>query len=555
MYAMPGTQRPAQRSLPLCACLLGLSLHLPLARAQSAAPEVFVYPVQAGDTLIGLQQRLLRPGTDWRVLQRLGRIADPRRMQPGTVLRIPLHLLLEQAAAAEVLHVHGQAWLERPGLARQPLVAATELRSGDSVITGAQSSVSVRFIDGSRSLIGPMSNLRLERLSQLGPGGPASSQIRLDGGQVDTRVTPAQPNRPAPRFELRTPVTNLGVRGTDFRARADADRVVAEVLEGRVAVGTRALDAGFGTSATAAGVAPPRPLLPAPALSAVPERLERLPIRLPLPRADGLTRYRAQVYEEGRPDVLLLDGIFTEPLATWPQSPPDGRYELRVRASDADGVEGIDARRLFTLKARPEPPFLLQPRAGERLLDETVLLAWSRNPEARAYRLQIATNPQFEPVEVQRDGLTATELSLPLTTGRWFWRIASVRNAGDNGPWGDAQSFDRAERPPLPPAPTVLPPRAADAGMVLGWSAAAMDGARYQIQVARDAAFTDIVLDDTTERTEGLVPKADSGTYFVRVRLIAADGRVGSYGTAQLVEVPRSWSWSWLWLLLPLLLL
>ena len=79
-----------------------------------------------------------------------------------------------------------------------------------------------------------------------------------------------------------------------------------------------------------------------------------------------------------------------------------------------------------------------------------------------------------------------------------------------------------------------------------------MSGASYQLQVARDAAFTDTVLDLKTERTEALFPRPEPGTYHVRVRTLAADGRPGAYGSAQLIEVPRSWWWLWL---LPLLLL
>ena len=225
--------------------------------------EVFVYFVQPGDTLVGMQQQWLRPGLGWRALQKLGRAATPSHLQAGTRLAIPHSWLLEVAAPAEVLHVNGPAWLERPGAAREALQAGAGLRSGDSIHTEEQSSVSVRVGDGSRSVVGPLSAVRLDKLARTGPAGPFNSTLQLERGQVDTRVTPG---RPAPRFELRTPAANLGVRGTEFRARVEDTTTLADVLNGRVAVAALAVDAGFGVSATAIGIGVPRRLPAAPEL-------------------------------------------------------------------------------------------------------------------------------------------------------------------------------------------------------------------------------------------------------------------------------------------------
>ncbi len=528
----------------------------PSAGAAPAAADEWIYRVQPGDTLIGVHAQWLRPDADWRVVQRLNRLANPRRLQPGSLLRIPLALLREEPGSAELVHVQGDVWLERAGSPRQALAAGAALRAADVLSTGAQSSASLRLSDGSRSLIGPDTRLVVERLVRLGAAGVADTRIRLDTGSVDNRVTPA---RPAPRFEVTTPVVNLGVRGTDFRARSDGRRTQAEVLEGRVAMGPQLLEPGFGSLASASGVSPPRPLLAAPDLSALPERVERVPLQLTLGRAAGAVRYRAQIFDTREPDRLVLDGLFEQPVAAWIDSPPDGRYELRVRASDADGIEGQDARRAFTLKARPEPPFQLRPRAAERIQDSAVTLAWARNAEAARYRLQIALQSSAQadakvdltdPV-VQRDDLTANELSVPLPIGRYAWRVASVRPDGDVGPWGDPQVFERIDPPP---APAAEPPRLSDEGVMLAWSVSPLAGAKYQVQVARDAAFKDLVLDETIERTERLLAKPAPGTYHARVRTVGADGRAGSFGSPQVIEVPRSWWWLWL-VPLPLLLL
>jgi hypothetical protein len=263
-------------------------------------------------------------------------------------------------------------------------------------------------------------------------------------------------------------------------------------------------------------------------------------------------RYRAQVLDLADPPRLLLEGLFDTPLAAWPDDLPDGRYQLLVRAADADGIEGLAARHAFTLKARPEPPFLLQPLAGQQLTEAQVQLAWARNPQAARYKLQVAADAGFSTLLLDRSDLDGTTASAELPLGTLHWRVASVRADGDTGPWSDAQIFQRVEPPPPPAAPAAQPPQPTDDGLVVSWGASPLPGASYQVQIARDAAFTSLVVDERTTRTQHLLARPEPGTYHVRARTIAADGRAGAFGTAQVVEVPRSLWWLWL---LPLLLL
>ncbi len=537
------------------------------------AAAFWLHQVELGDTLISLRDRFMRPGADWRVVQRLNRIKDPQRLRVGSSLRIPLALMRLEPASAEVLHRHGEVWLERAGAERQALLPAAVLYSGDVIVTGPQSSVSMRFLDGSRTLLGPQSRLRLDRLARLGgsldANGLLETQMRLESGGAESKV---QQRRTAPRFELRTPAVNLGVRGTEFRGRVDGDNTWVEVLEGRVAAGAQPVAAGFGTVASAQGVAAPQPLLGVPDLSALPAQVRRLPLQLPWAASAGAQRYRAQVFalssepaqtaqtaqpsqapqaQASQAPQLLLEGVFDQPTASWVDELPDGRYTLRVRAADASGIEGRAASHDFTLDARPQPPFLLRPRAGDKLEAENLTLAWSRNPEAVRYRIQISQQPDFSSLAFETTVLTGAEASTALPVGTYYWRVASIREDGKQGPLSDALSFERITPPP--PAPGAQPTRKSDAGVVVSWGASGLAGSRYQVQVARDAAFSDIVLDETVTGTEQLLAAPAPGTYHVRVRTIGADGRSGGYGSVQSIDVPGNSNW-WLWLL-PLLLL
>lgn len=518
------------------------------ASTSAAAEETWDYRVVPGDTLIGVRDRLLVPGSDWRVLQRLNHVDNPRRLMPASTLRIPLKMLRLQPLFAEVLYAHGDVRVERAGAAAQPLAGGERVNTGDLVRTGAQSSTVLRFADGARVVVRPDSLLRVEQSARLGSSPMVDTRLRLDGGGADTQV----PKQSARRFEIRTPVANLGVRGTEFRTRATAEQTAVEVLEGNVAAsgtGTQGINAGFGTVATAQSVSSASPLLASPELTQVPRRIDRLPLNLPwVSSADAGTRYRAQVVDAQRPDQLVLDGLFTGHAARWSDDLPDGDYLLRVRAVDSRGLEGRDATAAFTLKARPEPPFITEPRAGQRTADESISFGWTIHPNAARYRLQVADTADFAQPRIDRDDVTGHALSLPLPVGTHHWRMASIRADGDTGPWGDPLQVTRVA---LPPPPESQPPQSTGDGVLLLWRESA--GASYQVQVAREAGFAELLHDERVDAPQWLLRTPPPGRYFVRVRSIDADGFAGPFGAPQQVDVPHSLTW--LWMLLPLVLL
>jgi hypothetical protein len=521
-----------------------------LAAAAVPPPAMVEVRVQRGDTLVGL----LRDGADWSGVQRTNRIADPRRLQPGSTLRIPAALLREQPTVAEVVHAYGEVSVTRAStLTPQPLAAGDSVAAGDVVRTGPQSSATLRFADGARVLVRPDSELKIERLAQSRAG--ASTTLRLQSGSADSTVPSAE--RPTlPRYEVRTPQTNLGVRGTEFRTAADATTTRVEVLEGRVGARRGAAESlvneGFGAvsaAGAASGLAAPRALPPAPVLAGLPERIERLPLRLPW-QAEAGARVRAQVFSTDSVPRLLLDGVFDTAPARWNNDLPDGRYELRVRRIDESGLEGRDTRAAFVLDARPEPPFVAAPAADSRTIDESVRLAWTRNASAARVRLQVADTPDFAAPRIDRKDLDAAELRLALPLGTHHWRVASIAADGEQGPFSDAQRFTRIAPPPAPPP---AQPQADAAGLLLRWpAAAAATGTRWQVQVARDAAFAQPLIDTTVTEPQLLLRDPAAGDWFLRVRTQDADGFIGPFGETQRIEVPRS---PWWWLLVPAMLL
>ncbi len=410
------------------------------------------YVVAPRDTLIGLVNRLMKPPATWEKLQEINQFPNPQQLKPGGIVRLPVAWLKSSAAVATVSVAQGAVGVRR-GAARLPSTAAgTEVLPGDVVETGAQSTLTLRFVDGSSVVVAPESKVLIENLLVYGKSGITETRLRIEEGGLDSSVKP-KTQVSSSRYVVTTPVFNLGVRGTEFRARFDPTSKVAfsEVLSGGVAAQGASsqvpIGAGFGTLALInTDPKPPIKLLDAPLLQGISKTASRVPVDLKWQQEKDASGYRAQVFTDRSFSRQVVEGVFTEPVARW-LTLPDGAYVLRVRSIDAQGLEGASTASDFVLKARPEAPFSSQPADAARVVGNSVLLKWSEPPEALAYRLQVSSAADFSQLSLDRNDIIATQLSLALPPGTYFWRIATLIAGNDQGPYGDVQSFVLSRAP------------------------------------------------------------------------------------------------------------
>lgn len=108
------------------------------------------------------------------------------------------------------------------------------IRVGDRIETGVGGHVHLRFVDGGRLSVRPSSRLQVENYSRSGDA-PALTAIkfRLDEGVVRS-ITGAWGEAARDRFRLNTPVAAIGVKGTDFVVKSDANNTLASVYAGAI---------------------------------------------------------------------------------------------------------------------------------------------------------------------------------------------------------------------------------------------------------------------------------------------------------------------------------
>lgn len=538
--------------LGVCAYFVAAYLLL-MAPPASAEPE-WRYGIKSGDTLISIANVYLVKPHAWTRLQSLNHIADPKRLVPGAQLRIPVSLLRQDAAAAQVILLRGKATHTPLGAATQPLLKETQLQAGDTLETGPESTVSLRFVDGTRLLLAPNSRITLSKMILFGKTGMAQTLLELQRGHVETQA--AKQQKPAARYEIKSRALNLTVRGTEFRAHAeDNDQATtrSEVLEGGVQASNPQHDsvivpAGFGTLA-AAGAKPKQPikLTAAPSLAHAPTRVERLPLSFPWPAQPGIERYHAQIFSGPALDNLELDNEFQGTSAKWVDL-PDGRYQLRVRAIDSNGLEGLNALHVFVLKARPEPPFIVAPAAEQKVYGPQAVFSWSKVSVAEQYHFQLSTHTDFAKLLADLPTHSTTSYAHDLAPGRYFWRIASVAANNDHGPFSDVQGFTQKK---IPDSPALEPPQISDKELVIRWRTAEA-GSTYRLQLARDANFSSGVQEHVLAQNLAKIENPTPGTNYFRIQTIDSDGFAGPYGATQQLEIPVPPSKPW-WLLLLLI--
>ena len=511
----------------------------------AGASNDWIYAVKPGDTLMGVAGAYLKNSSDWDKLQRLNHVADPTRLVPGTTLRIPLAWLKQVDAMAEIVWMQGDVRkITKDAL--KPIFSGGKLTPGDTVKTGAGSNLTLRFADGSRLLVSQNSRFTLSRLRYNDKTGTGQTNVVLNEGSVSTQVAPQK--GPAASYEIESQALNLGVRGTDFRVGVAADGMThSEVLKGRViAAGSGAsvaLPGGYGTFA-APGQPPAAPILlpQGPDLGGLPDSLEHLPLQFSWPGQPGVAQYRAEVFADASFATLLLEGVFQEPGASWPDL-PDGKYVLRVRGIIGNGLEGLNADREFTLRAHMQPPHIVEPLDGMTEIGNKTRFLWAKPANSRDFRLQVAATQDFTPLlfdvphacnaeDVPRLGVTEHVLALP--PGQYYWRIAAVAPNGDLGTFSRAQGFVQR-------AVVENPAATSSTGgdqLSFRWKAGEA-GQKYQLQMARDGDFRNLVFDTQVADVQFNVARPKGGIYYVRIKTIGSDGGAGTgaFGETQRIEV------------------
>ncbi|MES2104227.1 MAG: FecR domain-containing protein, partial [Pseudomonadota bacterium] len=441
LFAVPGIY-------PACAATVPTPNGAPGAIV-STPPDMTYYALQ-GDTLSAIAIRFTGKLGNWSIIGKRNKISNDRTIPIGSAILVPLELLPEEMSSARVVALAGQPTANNADGSESILAIGAILAEGSQISTGKNGFLSLALPDNTRISIPSNSQVRLSKLRMAKYTGSPRTEVTLVQGRVESKVTPLESSKG--RFEVRSPLAIAGVRGTHFRVGINDNGVSSEVLGGKVAVGkiekpnTVLLPAGQGNIVSSKSVGKPIALLPAPALSGNYQLQEKPTIQIDVQKIPGAAAYRAQIAGDAEAQNLLMEGRISgldSDTRFKFDGLPDGRYFVRATAIDAVGLEGIPVILPFTLKARPEPPFSVQPKA--KLRADKVEFAWTEAADARTYRLQVARDAGFKDLVLDQANISDIRATAEsLKPGAYFWRAASISQKDglpDQGPFSDAQGF------------------------------------------------------------------------------------------------------------------
>ena len=407
----------------------------PAARAPSGEPPVR-YVVRPGDTLIGLGRDYLRKPGDYRQVQSANQISRPTAMPVGKTLAIDPNLLKTTPIDARLSAFSGRVEIETNGR-RAPAQAGMVIQEGQRIITGPGAFATFEMEDASRVTLPSNTSVRVERLRTFNLTNAPQRVFRLDEGRSTIQATPN--GNPNGRFEVRTPVSISAVRGTEFRVGAGDAKAQTEVIKGGVGVGLNSsgggeatpagepIPAGFGVTATPAGVSPPIALLPAPKLADGGQSQGDKTVHFAVRPVAGAVAYRLQLSRDAGFVDLFAEANPKEPAMDF--GPLDnGTYFIRLTAIDAGGLEGLPADYSFDRDLDVLEPGA-SPSPEQDGKHRKFLFRWSAAGDGvRTFRFQLFAGTEATTPVVDQPGLNDPQLTLTdLPPGAYGWRVSATR--------------------------------------------------------------------------------------------------------------------------------
>ena len=165
--------------------------------------------------------------------------------------------------------------------------------------------------------------------------------------------------------------------------------------------------------------------------------------------------------------------------------------------------------------------------------DSTPTFQWSAVAGAGSYDLRVATDPEFSNFAFIVPGIAGTSYTptTPLGDNQYFWTVITVAPNGTESFQPSADSFTIDTMPPAVPTLSAVSSPTSNARPVLSWSASA-GASSYALQAATDAAFTNLVINQTQSGTS-FTPTSDlpEGTIHWRVAANDAAGNQSAFAS------------------------
>ena len=414
--------------------------------AITIAAAGITYYAQHGDTLMSIADQFTTRRENWLTLGKLNRIGKDRQIPVGAGILIPAELLADEPSEATVIALSGTIVVTSANGATAVIGLGAKIMEGMQIETGNNGFLTMSLPDASRISLPSNSRVKLAKLRMARYTRSPRTEVMLLGGRVESRVSPLEASKG--RFDVRTPLSVAGVRGTHFRVGIAGSQVMNEVLGGKVAVGKEqnseavTLPGGKGNIVNAKRIGPAINLLPAPQVIAPASPPEYSAAHVSVVPLAGASGYHVQVATDPDAQNIIAESCSSDSNIQV-EGVPDGAFFMRVAAIDKAGLEGFSRTQAFTLKAHAETAFKpAVPSAPyvDDSDDKLITLRWNAQP-GKKFNLQVARDADFTWL-LFTSNTEAPEARMPRPVfGTYYARIQSINADGSVTPFSKVQSF------------------------------------------------------------------------------------------------------------------
>ncbi|PUE58442.1 hypothetical protein B9Z44_01815 [Limnohabitans curvus] len=198
--------------------LLMSAIWLTAAHAQQPDKTVeqplIVYKIQTGDTLSQLSQKYLRQPADLTAIRSLNHLRSIDLLPAGELLKVPREAVKQDPSHATIISI-SCARMIRAGSPLKPIYIGTVLEEGVVIDIPAECHVAMRLEDSSIIRLPSSAAIKISVLRKNAMESSPEVQLDLVRGRVELEVYKGR-SKTTP-FEVRTPLSITGVRGTEFR--------------------------------------------------------------------------------------------------------------------------------------------------------------------------------------------------------------------------------------------------------------------------------------------------------------------------------------------------
>lgn len=511
-------------------------LFISIENAQSE--QLIPLTIKKGSNLIHLARDYCTSRDAWKKIAQINRIAPPYNVKEDQEINIPLSLLLTEELTAKVTHTKGDAQKQWENGQLRALYKDDLLAPGQSIITGEDGYVQLRFPNNKSTRIDPNSKLKLTTLFKL-IDGTTKAELFLEHGRIVHDVKRNLEKNET--FQTHTAVSITGIRGTTYRMKmVDPETNFVETLKGTVSLSgsnNRSLLVKQGEGSKVVkdkAPEPPRSLPAPPPVPQIESVYKTVPIMIQTTELKNVKNLRLRLAKDRQGQIGVWEQMIKPGNDFVLPAIDDGNYYAFLSALDNEDYESKPAEpKHFTVRTVPSAPFITAPQSNLKTWKKTMAFKWLNVDTATNYLTELSEKKDFSTI-INSSYITQVQLETKeLVAGEYFFRVKSIAADGFESNYSQPIQFTLVEKPSMASIST-----GTSDNIQLQWASIGKN-CTYDLEIATDKAFSTIIMskEGLTDTSYTLQEKLDYGSYYVRVRGSLENGLVSGWTPAQNMEI------------------